>query len=51
MPGFSMLHQNDEKAKAHYDKYRDFEQQVRKAIRKGGKVYDSPEAEPETMGL
>jgi hypothetical protein len=51
MPGFATLHRNDEKAKAHYEKYRRFEQQVREAIREGGKVYDSPEAEAETMGL
>ncbi len=51
MPGFAVLHKNDEKAKAHYEKYRRSEQEVRKAIREGRKIYDSPEADAETMGL
>ena len=51
MPGFSVLHPRDEKAKAHYEKYRALEAKVREAIRKGEKVYDSPEADPETLGL
>ena len=51
MPGFSVLHPRDEKARAHYEKYRAFEAKVREAIRTGGKVYDSPEADAVTMGL
>jgi len=51
MPGFSTLHDRDEKAKAHRAKYARIEQEVRQAIRDGRKVYDPADADPATMGL
>ena len=51
MPGFSVLHPADQKRKNHYRKYRRIEQDVRKAIREGRKIYDSPKADTLTMGL
>jgi len=51
MPGFFTLHDRDEKAKAHRAKYVRIEQEVREAVRDGGKVYDSGDADPATMGL
>lgn len=51
MPGFSVLHDRDEKAKAHREKYARIEQEVRAAIRGGRKIYDSSDADPATMGL
>ena len=50
MPGFT-LYKTDAKRQAHYEKYRKIERQVRKAIRKGTKVFDSDEPSPNTMGL
>jgi hypothetical protein len=51
MPGFTVLHPADQKRKEHYDKYRRIEQEVRKAIRDGRKIYDSKKADKLTMGL
>ncbi|MBT3198357.1 MAG: hypothetical protein HN350_00415 [Phycisphaerales bacterium] len=51
MPGFATLHAADQKRKEHYEKYRRIEQQVRKAIREGRKIYDSKKANKLTMGL
>jgi len=51
MPGFSALHKADQKRKEHYEKYRRIEQDVRKAIRDGEKIFDSAKADELTMGL
>ena len=51
MPGFATLHTADHKRREHYEKYRRLEQEVRKAIREGRKIYDSREADDVTMGL
>ena len=51
MPGFSTLHSSDEKRRAHYEKYRKTEQQMRAAIRNGTKLMDSPETDNTPAGL
>ena len=51
MPGFATLHAADLKRREHYEKYRRIEQEVRRAIREGKKVYDSEKADGLTMGL
>jgi len=51
MPGFATLHPADRKRKEHYEKYRRIEQDVRRAIRRGEKIYDSEKADGLTMGL
>jgi len=51
MPGFSALHAGDRKAQAHRRKYARIEEEVRRAIQEGRKVYDSPDADSTTSGL
>jgi len=51
MPGFATLHSGDQKRKEHYEKYRRIEQEVRKAIREGKKIYDAGKADGLTTGL
>jgi len=51
MPGFDKLYPKDEERRAHIEKYRQLEQDVRKAIRNGEKIYDSPEGEAITLNV
>ncbi len=52
MPGREfVVNDRDRRRQAHQEKYLEIERKVRAAIRDGGKIKDSPDAEKDTLGL